>query len=416
MEQARSWNDATSTVTLAGAGRVGETRGIWRTGSGSMRPRANILEAISEGVGGGAKHVYDLVCRLKNEFSFSIACPDNGPYFEKFKSLNVPVFDIPFTAASPRSFVSILRTMSRGGIDLVHVHGRKAGFYGRLACLFADTPVVYSFHGLHYQKHGVLLRTLALGVERVLAKRTDRFINVSSSERQACIALGLLHAQRGLVVCNGIDWQAFDALTVDTRRIKVDLGFDPCDILVGHIAKFDVQKAQDQLAAAIPLVVEKCPRAKFLFVGDGALRAQVEAQVARLGVKRQVMFMGYRDDVAQLLKTIDVVTLPSRWEGLSLVLLEAMACRKPIVATGVTGNVDVVVDGVTGFLVPSGASDALAEKIILLLQDARLRDELGQQGRKRVESDFSLDRMVAQMRSVYQDLLERSERWGKGDM
>jgi glycosyltransferase involved in cell wall biosynthesis len=375
-----------------------------------MPHRARILEAISEGVGGGAKHVYDLICQLKDEFSFSIACPDNGPYFEKFKSLNVPVFDIPFTAVSPRSFLAILRTMTHGGIELVHVHGRKAGLYGRLACLFANAPVVYSFHGLHYQKHGVFLRTLSLGVERALAKRTDRFINVSSSERQACLALGLLHAHRGLVVHNGIDWQAFDAHTVDTRRAKIDLGFDPCDVVVGHIAKFDVQKAQDELAAAIPLVVEKCPRAKFLFVGDGALRAQIEAQVARLGVRRQVVFTGYRDDVPGLLKTIDVVALPSRWEGLSLVLLEAMACRKPIVATRVTGNVDVVVDGVTGFLVPSGAPDALAEKIILLLQNARLRDELGQQGRKRVESEFSLDRMVAQLRSVYQDLLDRPER------
>jgi glycosyltransferase involved in cell wall biosynthesis len=243
-----------------------------------------------------------------------------------------------------------------------------------------------------------------------LATRTDRFINVSSSERQACLALGLLDTDRSLVIHNGIDWQAFDAHTVDARRAKADLGFDPCDVVVGQIAKFDVQKAQDELAAAIPLVVQKCPRAKFLFVGDGTLRAQIEAQVARLGVQRQVVFTGYRDDVEKLLKTIDVVALPSRWEGLSLVLLEAMACRKPIVATRVTGNVDVVVDAETGFLVPSGAPDALAEKLIQLLQDARLRDAFGQQGRRRVEAEFSLDRMVAQIRSLYQDLLNRSER------
>jgi glycosyltransferase involved in cell wall biosynthesis len=374
-----------------------------------MPPSAKILRAISEGGGGGAKHVYDLVCQLKDEFSFSVACPDNGPYFDKFKSLNVPVFNIPFTAVSPQSFFSLLRTMTHSGIDLVHVHGRKAGFYGRLACLFTKAPVVYSFHGLHYQKHGVFLRTLSLGVERALATHTDRFINVSSSERQAGLALGLLDTERSQVIHNGIDWQAFDAHTVDARRAKADLGFDPCDVVVGHIAKFDVQKAQDDLAAAIPLVVQKCPRAKFLFVGDGILRPQIEAQVARLGVQRRVVFTGYRDDVAGLLKTIDVVALPSRWEGLSLVLLEAMACGKPIVATRVTGNVDVVVDGETGFLVPSGVPDALAEKLILLLRDARLRDTLGRYGRKRVEREFSLDRMVAQIRSVYQDLLDRPE-------
>jgi glycosyltransferase involved in cell wall biosynthesis len=372
-----------------------------------MRRRPKILEAISEGVGGGAKHVYDLVCQLEGAFSFSVACPDNGPYFGKFKDLGVPVFEVPFTAFSPASFRLLRRIRQRDGIELMHVHGRKAGFYGRLACLFADTPVVYSFHGLHHQKHGVLLRTLVVGVERALAKRTDRFINVSSSERQACLALGLLAPEKSLVVCNGIDWRSFDALTVDVGQVKAGLGFDPGDVVVGQIAKFDVQKAQDDLAAAIPLVLESCPSAKFLFVGDGALRPQIEDQVARLGVDRQVVFTGYRDDVALLLKALDVVVLPSRWEGLPLVLLEAMACRKPIVASRVTGNIDVVVDGMTGLLVPSGAPQALAAKIVVLLQDARFRDELGRRGRERVEQEFSLERMVAHMRSVYQDLLDR---------
>jgi glycosyltransferase involved in cell wall biosynthesis len=372
-----------------------------------MPRRPRILEAISESVGGGAKHVYDLVCHLQDEFAFSVACPESGPYFGKLKDLGVPVFRVPFTAVSPSSFFELLRMIKRDGIELVHLHGRKAGLYGRLACLFANAPVVYSFHGLHYQKHGVLLRSLSIGVERALGKRTDRFINVSDSEFQDCLALGVLEAKRSLVVCNGIDWQCFDTLPVDAQHVKLELGFDPSDVVVGHIAKFDVQKAQDDLAAAIPLVLEKCPRAKFLFVGDGALRPQIENQVVRLGVARQVVFTGYRDDVARLLKTIDVVVLPSRWEGLPLVLLEAMACRKPIVASRVTGNVDVVVDGMTGFLVPSGAPQALAEKIIQLLQDARLCDELGRHGRERVEREFSLERMVEQIRSVYQALLDQ---------
>jgi glycosyltransferase involved in cell wall biosynthesis len=108
-----------------------------------------------------------------------------------------------------------------------------------------------------------------------------------------------------------------------------------------------------------------------------------------------------------LLKAIDVVVLPSRWEGLPLVLLEAMACRKPIVASRVTGNVDVVVDGVTGWLVSSEAPQALADKITVLLQDGQLRHEFGQRGRERLEQEFSLPGMAAHIRSVYQDLLYR---------
>jgi glycosyltransferase involved in cell wall biosynthesis len=372
-----------------------------------MARRSKILEAISEGVGGGAKHVYDLISQLQDEFSFSVACPDNGPYFRKFKDLGVPVFDVPFSVVSPQSFFQMLRMIKRDSIDLVHVHGRKAGVYGRLACRFAKRSVVYSFHGLHHQKHGAFLRALSIGVERALGKYTDRFINVSNSERQACLALGLLKAEQGLVVCNGIDWQPFDSVVVDAKQVKLSLGFEPDDIVVGQIAKFDVQKAQDNLAAAIPLVLVQCSQVKFLFVGDGPLRPQIEEQVRRLGVERQVVFTGYREDVAMLLKSLDVVVLPSRWEGLPLVLLEAMACRKPIVATRVTGIVDVVVDGVTGFLVPGAVPAPLAEKIVLLVQDAQLRRELGGHGRKRLEQKFSLQHMVEQTRKVYQDLLDR---------
>jgi glycosyltransferase involved in cell wall biosynthesis len=373
-----------------------------------MQGRPAVLEVISEGIGGGAKHVYDLVSRLRDDYDFIVACPDNGPYFVRFQDIGVRVFALPSTAASPRSVLRLLWVIKRYGIELVHAHGRKAGFHGRLASVLTRTPVVYSFHGLHHQKHGALLRTLYVRIEKALRRHTARVINVSCSERQECLALGLSDARRSLVISNGIDWQAFDAIPVDVEKLRADLGFAPDDLIVGHVAKFDVQKAQDDLAAAIPRVLGPCPRAKFLFVGEGALRPQIERQVVRLGVAGRVVFTGFRQDVAALLQMIDVFALPSRWEGLSLVLLEAMACRKPVVATRVTGNVDVVVDGVTGFLVPVGAPQALAEKIVALLQDAKLRAEYGRKGRERVEHDFSLDAMVVRTRAVYQELLAGS--------
>jgi glycosyltransferase involved in cell wall biosynthesis len=384
---------------------MGEVRRAWLVAPRDMQGRPAVLEVISEGVGGGAKHVYDLVNRLQDEYAFVVACPNNGPYFDHFRAIGVRVIDLSSTAASPQSVLRLLWVIKRYGIELVHAHGRKAGFHGRLASLLARTPVVYSFHGLHHQKHGVLLRTLYVGIEKALMRHTARVINVSRSERQECLALGLSDAHKSLVIANGIDWQGFEAIVVDAEKLRADLGFAPEDLIVGHVAKFDVQKAQDDLAAAIPYVLRQCPEAKFLFVGEGALRPQIERQVVRLGVASRVVFTGFRQDVAALLQMMDVFALPSRWEGLSLVLLEAMACRKPVVATRVTGNVDVVVDGVTGFLVPVGAPQALAEKIVALLHDAKLRAEYGQKGRERVEHDFSLDAMVVRTRAVYQELL-----------
>lgn len=373
-----------------------------------MAGKAVVLQVISEGVGGGAKHVYDLVSRLRDEFLFIVACPDNGPYFRLFQNLGVIVWNLPLTATSARSLWTLLRVMKKRKVRLLHAHGRKAGWHGRFASMLAHLPVVYSFHGLHYHKHGAFLRVLYVGIERTLSRYTDCSINVSPSERQECLALGFLKRGKSVVIPNGIDWREIDTLAVDVPQMKADLGFAPDDLIVGHVAKFDVQKAQDVLVAAIPAVLHRCPRARLLLVGDGTQRPEIERQVAVLGVDKQVVFCGFRHDVMALLKMVDVFALPSRWEGLSLALLEAMACRKPVVASRVTGNVDVIVDGVTGFLVPVDTPQALAEKIVLLLQNARLRDTFGEQGQQRVKDEFSVDSMVTQTAAVYRDLLSRT--------
>jgi glycosyltransferase involved in cell wall biosynthesis len=370
-----------------------------------MHPKAKILEVISEGTGGGAKHVYDLVRCLRDEYAFSVACPDNGPYFRKFKNLGLDVYDLPLQVASPGSLPRLLGMIKRLGVDLVHVHGRKAGFYGRLACFVTQTPVIYSIHGLHFQKHGGLLRRLYCRIEETLNQRTTKVINVSYSEHRECLDLGLVNLENSLVVCNGIESAAFDSVDVNVVQKRAEVGLEPGDFVVGHIAKFDVQKGHDYLVAAMPLIVRQHRTAKFLFIGDGELRPDIERRVAHLGVDGQTVFTGFREDIPELLHAMDVVVLPSRWEGLPLVLLEAMACWKPIVATRVTGNVDVVVDGVTGFLVPLGDVQALADKIIQLMQDEALRAAFGRQGRKRVEHHFSLAQMVAQTQAVYAEVL-----------
>jgi glycosyltransferase involved in cell wall biosynthesis len=379
-----------------------------------MQPNAKILEVISEGTGGGAKHVYDLVRCLRHEYAFSVACPDNGPYFRQFKDLGLDVCDLPLQVASPGSLLRLLAMIKRLGVDLVHVHGRKAGFSGRLACCVTKTPVVYSIHGLHFQKHGRLLRALYCRIEQTLNQRTTKVINVSCSEHRACLDLGLLNPENSLVVCNGIDSKAFDGMKVDLQQKKAALGLGPDDLVVGNIAKFDVQKGHDYLVAAMPLVVRQHPTVKFLCIGDGELRPDIERRVVHLGLGRQAVFAGFRDDIPELLQAMDIVVLPSRWEGLPLVLLEAMASGKPIVATRVTGNVDVVVDGITGFLVPLGDVQALAGKIVQLLQHEALRVAFGRQGRERVERHFSLGRMVEQTRAVYTEVLaQRSSRVGR---
>nr|MQY69267.1 glycosyltransferase [Bacillota bacterium] len=140
-------------------------------------------------------------------------------------------------------------------------------------------------------------------------------------------------------------------------------------------------------------------------VGDGELREKMESLVKELEIKDNVVFTGSREDIPKILKVMDIFVLPSLWEGLPIVLLEAMASKKPIVATDVIGNKEVVVDGKTAFLVPPKNPGRLAEKIISLIKNKPLREKFGESGRRRVEETYPLDRMVKETEEVYHEAL-----------
>jgi glycosyltransferase involved in cell wall biosynthesis len=168
------------------------------------------------------------------------------------------------------------------------------------------------------------------------------------------------------------------------------------------VARLDAQKGHTYLLAAIRNV----PNAIFVLVGDGSERASLEAQAAHLCVRDRVIFLGHRDDVAELLATCDLLVLPSLYEGLPLSVLEAMAAGKPVVATSVGGTPEAVLDGETGFLVPSRDPTALVRAIQRLLTDACLRRKMGMAGRRRVQRNFSPTQMVAGVTQIYEKLLD----------
>jgi glycosyltransferase involved in cell wall biosynthesis len=146
-----------------------------------------------------------------------------------------------------------------------------------------------------------------------------------------------------------------------------------------------------------------------VLVGEGRERPGLEAQARALGVAERVRFLGHRDDVPELLAACDVFVLPSRYEGLPLSVLEAMAAAKPVVATAIEGTDEVVLHGETGLLVPPAAPSALAQGIRAVLADRALAARMGQAGRARVCREFSTNRMIDEVTGVYDELLDRSE-------
>lgn len=163
--------------------------------------------------------------------------------------------------------------------------------------------------------------------------------------------------------------------------------------LVTTVAGLNNQKGHAYLIRAVPEVLRKAPRTRFLLVGDGHLRGGLEAMVASLGLSHAVMFAGNRDDVASILASTDLFVLPSLFEGMPMSVLEAMAAGCAVVATDVGGTQDVVVSGQTGLLVPPEDSGALAEAILELLSDEEKRQAFARNGRRRIELNFSAARM-----------------------
>jgi glycosyltransferase involved in cell wall biosynthesis len=176
---------------------------------------------------------------------------------------------------------------------------------------------------------------------------------------------------------------------------------------IGTVGRLSWEKDQQALLEAFGLLKKQVDNACLLIVGDGALRGDLERAAEDLGIANDVQFLGYRDDVPSIMAALDVFVLPSLEEGISLTLLEAMAASRPIVATDVGGNPEVVVDGETGILVPSEDVAALAGAIIKLYGDKELRGKMGAAGRKRVEEHFSLNAMVDAYMALYSSVLEK---------
>ncbi|HEU5300098.1 MAG TPA: glycosyltransferase, partial [bacterium] len=191
---------------------------------------------------------------------------------------------------------------------------------------------------------------------------------------------------------------------LDAPDRRETLGIPAGVPVVGMIGRLVPDKDPVGFVAAARAVAGVLPEARFLVVGDGPLRPRVQEAVEREGLAGVVIMTGERPDIPELLATMDVVVLTSRWEGMPMVVLEAMASARPVVAPRLGGLTEVIEDGVTGRLTPPGDERAIAEAVIALLRDAPARRRMGEQGRARVRERFSLERMVAQTLAVYREV------------
>jgi glycosyltransferase involved in cell wall biosynthesis len=239
--------------------------------------------------------------------------------------------------------------------------------------------------------------------QQLIGRAVDRILPVSRHNALALEALLGWPRTRMEVIRNAVDAPAFDR--PPNPALRAQLAGDPDRPMVLAVARLDPQKGHRHLLAAATDV----PGAMFVLAGDGPERPALEALASTLGVADRVRFLGTRDDVPELLAASDAVVLPSLYEGLPISALEAMAARRPVVATAIGGTDEAVVDGETGLLVPPADPAALAAALRRVLEDAALARRLGAAGRERVEREFSAGRMAARVEDVYELLTGRPD-------
>ena len=291
---------------------------------------------------------------------------------------------------------------------IVHTHSSKAGILGRLAAWLAGVPcILHTIHG-----YGVTpvqpfwLRRALIALERTVGKVTTHWIAVSQADRRQGIEWEIFSASKVSVVRPGIDPAPFASRieSAERNRVRAMMGIGPDHLLVGTVSCLKPQKSPGDFVRVAARVCQHLSAARCIMVGDGVLRPQIEALLRTHGLQERVTLLGWRRDVAALLKAFDVFVLTSQWEGLPCVLLEARASRIPIVATRVGGTPEAIVEPAQGTLYRPGDVQAMADRVCQILEDKRYRTELRTSSAEFPE-EFTIHETVKQYQSLYTYLL-----------
>ena len=291
---------------------------------------------------------------------------------------------------------------------VVHTHTAKAGAVGRAAAMLAGVPVVvHTYHGHVLRGYFSPAKTAVYrAIERGLAWRTDRLLTVTPRVRDELLALGVGRPSQYAAVPLGFDLAPL--LAAEGRRGELRAELQAGDApLVGIVARLVPIKAHEVFLAAAARVREARPDVRFLVVGDGERRADLEARALALGLGASVRFLGWRADLDRLYADLDVVALTSRNEGSPVALIEAMAAGVPVVSTDVGGVADVVQHGVSGWLAPMDDAEAVARHVLAVLADPVAARAMGQQGRARVAATYDAGRLVRDIEELYTSLVHQ---------
>ena len=386
-----------------------------------MPEKLTVFRAITRlNIGGPAIHAILLTRGLQNERFRSLLvsgqeAPGEGNMLDLAERCGVRplVVEELGREVSPLNDLAavkrLYRLIRRERPQIVHTHMAKAGTAGRLAARLAGVPIViHTYHGHVFHSYFSPARTAVfLNIERALARITDCIIAVGDRQRDELIGYRVAPPGKIVSVPLGLQIEAMLDVEAERGRLRAELGLNGVHKLVGIVARLVPIKAHEVFLEAAARVRERVPETRFLIVGDGERRAELEARARALGLGEQVLFLGWRRDMRTVYADLDVVVLSSLNEGSPVAIIEAMAAGRPVVSTDVGGVGEVVADGQSGLLVPPRDPAALAEAVSGLLGDPLAGERMGRVARAAVYPKYSSARLIGDLERLYLDLARR---------
>lgn len=372
--------------------------------------KIRVLEMIDKPfLGGGQVHLLSLARSLdQDRFEVFVSAKGGGPLENEAKRIGLRFLPIPLSKKTIWTNVGrVSLVLRQNEIDILHTHGGVAGFFGRRAAAKAGTPVIiHTLHGIHYLHYrNPLLRFLCILQERYFSRRTDAVIFVSDADIGMAKRHRLAPEQKRWLIKNGVDPRSpVSSEDVGPKKedLKMKLKLSPP--VIGTVARLHRQKGIIYLLRAAKEIHGRHPEATIVVVGGGPLEKSLRRKAAKLELGRNFQMLGERADAREILSVFDIFVLPSLWEGLPLVLIEAAALGKPMVATDIGGVREVIRNGENGILVRPRDSAKLAESVIRLIEDPSLASKLGLNAEKEIPPLFTLQEMVARTEQLYLEL------------
>ncbi len=381
-----------------------------------------IVHVITRLIVGGAQENTLLSCEGQHDLGHDVtlitgpALGPEGSLMERARGFGykVEVIEEMRRAILPlkdwRTYKRLVRRFGEIKPDVVHTHSSKAGIIGRWAAHRAGVPaVIHTIHGLAFTastSKGV--NGVYRWLERKTAPISARIVCVADAMREQSLAARIGTAEQYVTVYSGMETAAFLNPPVARAGVRRSFGIGPEDVVVGTIARLFYLKGHDDLLELAPALCAGFPRLKFMWVGDGLLREQFEARIAKIGLKDRFVLTGLVPParIPELCNAMDILVHPSRREGLARALAQGALAGVPVVTYDIDGNREGVLDNRSGFVLPPFDRDKLSESLALLLEDEARRRRMGEAGRAFALERFDARVMVEALESVYRSAVQ----------